>query len=357
VLGGAAGSLAGGDEGERRETRSVESFWLDRLVRKAGLPYPVPLAALSLIPFAVGLVTAAGTGDLSLFLSEPRWILMSLFGLLSGTAAIYAVRGFDSALCEARSLILLNDSDFGRLRGDLRRLITSNFYWLVVAGWMIFSFVHVLLLRQPTWWTRGALYHYPLLLDMCGLLTQSWNGCVLGGMFMFMVPLTLNLAYSRICRPGMFSDGVAAPAERKALSAFTRLITVNTLAAAVLSAVAIAIWAQIPSKYVVYLPLVGSAMMFLPAAIVPHWLFHQPLSRARQAKLEMVGQEIDRIGSEDAQPSIGDLVALHKLLREESRIEAVRTWLVDPVTIVELSLAASTHYLVSFVLGLLERRH
>jgi hypothetical protein len=339
-----------------RAVQMPDSFWLDRALGKTRPPYPATFAVLNLLLYTVGLATAAVAGNLGLFLAEPRWILINLFGFVNGTAITYAVRGFDSALSNARSLSTLTDDDFQQMRVKLSRLMTSKFYWLLVAGWLLFSFTHIVLLRQPAWWTRDG-YNLPLVIDVLGFLIQGWNGCVLGGMFMFIVPIGLNLAYWRICRPGFFRPEVATPAGTKALSSFARLITGCTLAAVILSALAISIWAQIPSRYVVYIPLVGSAFMFLPTAIIPHYLFHGAVSRARKQRLEAIAAEIQALGTDQGEPSIRDLVALHKLLREEIKTEKGRNWLVDVRTAIELLLVAVVHYLMSVVLRLLHIGH
>lgn len=335
----------------------MSDFWLDRLTRKTSLPYPAFFAVVSLVLYGVGLALAATTGNVRPLLSEPGWILVSLFGFVNGTAVLYAVRGFGSAMQRASWLTGLDDDEFHRARERLGGLATSDLHWIFVAGWFLFSITHVLILGQPSWWSRSGSYNYPLLIDAYGLVAQGWNGCVLGGIFMFVVPIGLNLAYRGVCQEGFLGQKAAAAEGTEALSGFTRLITVNTLSAAVLSALAIGLWARIPSRYVVYIPIVGSAFMLLPTAIIPHYLFHGLLSRARQAKLNGLDCEVETVLGETSEASLSHIVALQRLFREERKAEKAKTWLVDPGTVAELVLAASAHGLVMVVLRLLHISH
>lgn len=324
----------------------LDNYWFDRLLRKIHLPYPATLAVVSVLLYGAGVALSVWTENLSQFLAEPGWIILSGFGLLSGTGAIYAIRQFDSALCDTKSLSRLRDDEFQRMKEKLSLMITSNLYWVVVVFWIVFSLSHVI--KGQSWWRSGVSYNHPLLIDLYGFLIQGWNGCLLGGMFLFTVPISLNFAYARICSLRYFGSEIATEEGVRDLSSFNRLITVNTLAAAVMSVLAIALWAKPAYRYV---PLFGSAFMFLPTAIIPHYLFHTVLSTARREKLDAIAKDIDMIAPERREPSIGDLITLHKLLREEARAEKVKTWLVDLSTVVELFLAVLVPQLISFVLA------
>ncbi len=324
-----------------------EGFWLVRFLGKTRLRYPTALAAITILLYGAGVALCAATGNTAQFLHEARWIVLSAFGWLNGVAVVYALKNFDAASVKAKSFSALGDGEFRRTRADISRLVTHPAYWAIVALWTLLSLYH--LIGERCWWQLGASYHQPLAVDIYGFVAQVWNGCVLGGMFVYIVPIGLNLAYAKVCSLKYFRSEIATEKGIRALSGFKRLITVNTLAAAVMSVLAIAIWAQATSPYI---PLAGSAFMFLPTAIVPHALFRRVLSKARRERLDALGEQIGGIASEGSEASLGSLIALHKLLREEAMTERLRPWLVDVSAAAQLLLAALVSQIVSLLIGM-----
>lgn len=93
-------------------------FWFDRFLKRARLPYPVTLAVISALLYGAGVALSACTANLTPFLGD-RWIILSILGVVFGTAVTYPVRGFSSAIRDTRSLSRLTDHEFDDMGNEL----------------------------------------------------------------------------------------------------------------------------------------------------------------------------------------------------------------------------------------------
>ena len=316
---------------------------LKYLISRSGLPYPLFFAIICAVSYFSGIFLALSIGDVGLFLLDHGFILLCLFGYVSGTFTMLLVDTLNASLTDVEEYAEAGSIEWGDFKRRVEEKVLRNrAYWLVFLFWMTYSFYSIFVSRV-TWWRQD--YTGQLLMDVYGYLMQGLNGCFLGGIFMTLVSLTLNLAYREILSHRVFSSEIVMPRGKRRLSRFKKLVLIETFAAAVASALAISIW----SKAAPYTPIIGSLIMVLPTAVYPHYIFYRILSEAREEKLSLVESRIEEL-PEGREADIGSLVLLGKLSIELGRVERAKPWLVDLKALLQLIGAAATSQILGLVL-------
>jgi len=157
----------------------------------------------------------------------------------------------------------------------------------------------------------------------------------------------MNLAYWELCSKIGFNDKALTISGKKFFSGFRKLITANTMAAAVSSGLAMGIW----GRYILFVPLIGSLLMFLPTAIVPHFLLHKGLSKVKDDELRKIELNIEEMeGLKKA--TMNDLFQLQNLLGKEERIRNAKTWIIDLSFLGKLVLSTLVTQAIAFIISL-----
>ena len=304
-------------------------FWIEKLFLKDR--YPLFFALLSIALYLTCLLISYLLNDLTVYLSNPGWILMNIFGYITIVLTLFIIKNFNKSLAYVRKYTVLDDEKWKDFRARIKKEIFRKTYLIIFAFWMIYSFCHVFVYNLDGWWEVYSKYNSPFIFDVLGYLIQGLNGCLFGGIYMAFIPINLNLAYRKMYKCDIFKPEIASSKGIKNLSKFKKLILIETFSAALMSALAITIW----SKITLYAPIIGSLIMFIPTAVIPHYTFFRILSRAKDSRLDLIDSKIKEIPDKDA-ASISDLILLNKLIRIEKRIKDIKPWLVDIKSIFQL---------------------
>ncbi len=104
-------------------------------------------------------------------------------------------------------------------------------------------------------------------------------------------------------------------------------------------------------RYILFVPLIGSLLMFLPTAIVPHFLLHKGLSKVKDDELRKIELNIEEMeGLKKA--TINDLFQLQNLLGKEERIRNAKTWIIDLSFLGKLVLSTLVTQAIAFIISL-----
>jgi len=206
----------------------------------------------------------------------------------------------ESSLDTIEDYIVLRKEEWQEFKKKVLDKASSKLFLIVFTFWMTYSFYHIFILNG-VWWKTN--YNSQLIINIYGYLAQGINGCLLGGIFMTLVSIDLNRAIRTLHKHKVFSKEIITEKGKKKLSGFKKLILTATIAAAIVSAIAISIW----SPLILYTPIIGSLIMILPTAVYPHYIFYKILSKAKEEKIETLEEDIKNIPSSD-KATIGDLI-------------------------------------------------
>jgi len=316
-------------------------FWLENLVAKSRLHYPVFFIILNGALYLIGYAVAFITGNMEPYLSQPRWILMAVFGSLNGTAVLFSLGLFRRSLVSIRPLLKLEDEAWNSLQQDLLKRLVFPIYWIPVVFWLFFSGYHAFVLGSG-WWTIGTCYAQPQLIAAYGYLYQGIAGCLLGGMLMGILPINLNLALWKLASQKGFSENIITRKGKSSFKAMKSLVILNTAMLVVSTGIAMSLWIEVLAPA----PIIGSLAELIPTAVIPHYLFHGLLVQAKDRKLRDIEQDIAKTLKMGIEASIRDLIRFEASLREEEQITPETTWLVDLHAVFELLAVTFLHVII-----------
>jgi len=316
-------------------------FWLENVVIKSKLPYPIFFVALNAALYLGGLAIAAATGNVQPYFAQPRWVIMAVFGTFNGIAIFLVLRLFRRSLASVKPLLMMEPDAWTASQQDLLKQVTYPVYWIPVAFWLAFSFYHSFILGSG-WWTIGTVYEQPRIVAAYGYIYQGIAGCLLGGMLMGMLPINLNLAFWKLSSPRMYSDNCVTRKGKSCFRSLKNLIILNTATLVVSTGIAMSLWMEV----LPLAPVVGSFAELIPAAVLPNYLFHNLLARSKDKKLgELEGDLADVSGIKE-NASIRDLIRFEVLSREEEKTRHETTWLVDLHAVIELMAVSLVHVII-----------
>lgn len=113
-------------------------FWLEKVVCRSGFPYPIFFGLITLIVYLLGIPFMIATANLQFFLSEPRWVLIVLFGAIFGIQVIFVYRRFSDSLNEIKHLFESEDK-FQKTKDKLMGRLTNKVYWIIVVFWIVMN--------------------------------------------------------------------------------------------------------------------------------------------------------------------------------------------------------------------------
>lgn len=325
-------------------------MWLDRFVSRLRIPYPVSFGLMALFLYLLGFPFMLATGNLQSFLSEPRWVLIALFGALNGILVVFVFRKFSNALDGIQYLIDAG-GNFTEIKRKLLGHLTRRIYWVIVVFWLVLNFV-----ESPSsmrWWW---FYNQPGVITVYELI-ETLPCCVLGGIFMYMIPIGLNLAYRDLCLHTPFKKGEIRSEWLKPFKNFRWLITLTMFGAVVYALFPPNIWGTSPepaaaAHWVVFIPYTGIAIVLISAILLPHYFFHRLFSKTKKGLLGDIEVMNSQATTHD------DKTVLNRILflLEKGEVEKLKTWLLDVKTVGEIAAVVLIHVALVEALSMLMHR-
>lgn len=310
-------------------------FWLDTLARKARIPYPFFFTLIGLALYLLGIPVMIVTDNLVSFLFQSNWVFLAVIGALSGIFVVFIYRKFLNALDKIKQLVS-SEEEFEELKSQAIHRLTHWVQWVPVLFWIA---VNLLIFIIPA----GGIYEFygsynQLLLVAIYYQIAALPSNIFGGVFMYVIPFGLTLAYREICVNTAFSKEQMLLEWMAPFGGFRNLITLALLVTGIYAVVALVTYTSAPLIF----PYTSIALIIVPTLIFPHHYFHDLFSKIRSTQLRSIRQELLSVPINEEQHSSHRRL----LLLEEARIERKKTWLIDIVTIVEILIVASMHVLL-----------
>ncbi len=317
-------------------------FWLDVLPRRLRVPYPVFFGLVALVIYLLGIPVMIVTGNLTRFLAEPRWILLAVYGAFSAITVVFVYREFLGSLDRIVQLVS-SEEEFQGLQSRTVRRLTHWVYWSIVLFWIMLNLLVFFAPAGIVWTWYGSYDQLPVVTLFYQIAMLPAN--VFGGVFTYVIPVGLTLAYREICVNTSFNQSRLLSEWTSSFGGFRNLITLGLLVAGINAVLTLLIWTGAPPIFSY-----GSiVVVVVPTLIFPHYYFHVLFSQARRNQLVDVRQELIEVPIDWKKDSLRRVL----LLLEEARIERKKTWLIDIVTMTEILIVALTHVLLVETITLL----
>ena len=317
-------------------------FWLDTLVRKARIPFPAFFGLIALALYLLGIPVMIGTGNLERYLVQLNWAFLAVIGAVSGIVVVFVYRRFMDALEKIKPLVS-SEEEFKRLKRRAMHRLTHWVQWVPAVFWIVVNLLDFVYPAGAVWDFYGSYDQFFLVTIFYQIAAFPPN--VLGGIFMYVIPFGLTLAYREICVNTAFSQDQMLSEWMGPFSGIRNLITLALLVSGIYAILGILTYSAAPPVF-----LYGSILLIVvPTLMFPHYYFHVLFSRGRSTQLSNIRQELLSVPIDKEQQSSRRML----LLLEEARIERKKTWLIDIVTIVEILIVALMHVLLVEILTML----
>jgi len=295
------------------------------------------------IVYAIGLLISAVTGDFSKFITDYPWVCLAI-AITMATLGIRLAEIHGRSTIAIRSALNITDEEFRKLlEANIRRLGSGR---NVVFG---LAFLPALFwaLTQRLWW-RG--YTQPAVFDIYYLTILSIILLTYAG-FMFSAAVSCNQNVYMICertptnREYLLNEGL--PILKRCWGGLILRSSMLALVMSTLTNAPILLY----SGSVGLLANLGMALALTTLIfVVPHYMFHRLLERAKEETLTDVSEKLKRLGTAE-QPSKGDAWDLNSvktmldkiyLTQYEIALRTRRTWLADLEMVVGLLAVVSS---------------
>lgn len=288
---------------------------------------------MGLFLYLLGIPFMIASGNLTQFLSEPRWIIVSAFGALNGILIIFVFRTFSESLLRIRHLI-----DYGDYHGVNDRLLgrlTSRVSWLFVAFWLALNFIESP--QHMRWWWFYNQANFVTAYESI----ETLPCCILGGIFMYMIPVGLSLAYRELCLKTAFKRDLLLSEWMKPFKGFRRLISLTMFGAVVYAVFPPIIWgftanSTDATNWSLFIPYTSIAIVLVSAVLLPHYFFHRLFSNVKEDRLEELEKEITQTSADTDKGILRRIL----LLFEKGEVEKLETWLLDVEVLGEVIVVA-----------------
>ena len=313
-------------------------FWLDEIIRKSGIPYPLFFGLMALLLYLLGIPFMIATNNLQFFISDPMWGVVAIFGALNGILVVFVFRKFSDAISGIEHL--MSSDDDHKISDRLLGYLNNKVYWIVVFFWLALNFIESP--RLMRWWW---FYNNPHLITIYELI-ETLPCCIIGGIFMYMIPVGLTLAYRDLCMKVPIRKDALVSEWMNPFEDFRNLITLTMFGAAIYAVFPPSIWGSTGPTSIIYwsvfVPYTGTAIVLIAAILLPHYYFHRFFANIKKTVLYDLGKELQKY-------SMKDDVNINKrilILLEKGEADRLKTWLVDVKTIGEILVVAVMHVLV-----------
>lgn len=315
---------------------------MDGVVRKSGIPYPMFFGLMALSLYLLGIPFMIASNNLRFFLTDPMWVIVAIFGALNGILVVFVYRKFSDSLSRIEHLMISEDNY--RVRDRLLGYLTNKVYWIVVFFWLGLNFIESP--RGMRWWW---FYNRPLLITAYELI-ETLPCCIIGGIFMYMIPVGLTLAYRDLCLKVPFKKDALVSEWMNPFEDFGHLITLTMFGAAVYAVFPPSIWGSssppLVAHWSIFIPYTGTAIVLVSAILLPHYYFHRLFSNEKKTVLDDFRMKLHKYSMKDDE----DINKRILLLLEKGEAEKLKTWLVDVEIVGEILVVALMHVLVVEVL-------
>ena len=321
----------------------MTGFWLNDLIRRLKVPYPIFFGLISVLLYLIGIPFMIATGNLQYFLSEPNWIYFAIYGMVSGISIIYIYRNFLDSLSEIKNLFY-SENEFLKIRAKLLGYLTHKIAWFFVTFWPLMTIRGLIIYQyELTWWSfYDQTFFVTLYYFIEGI--PVW---IFGGLFFYMIPFGLNLAYRELCLKTTFKDELLSAEWMESFTGFKKLITVTMVWAVINSLLIIIIWTPtFEQSPLIYLPYMSMIVILIPTIIYPHYSFHKLFSRMKTKFIKEIRRQLVKIPDQKKNDKISEIL----ILLRKSEIERMKTSLLDVKILAEVITVALLHVIIIEIL-------
>ena len=279
------------------------------------------------------------TDNFQPFLLDYRWVLTAIFGAYTGILIIFVLRNFSDSLNKIEHLI--DSGGFQKVKKKLLDHLTSKFYWIIVA---LFLFITTSIFNEAGQkWYWQSLYNETQLVSAY-YFVQNVPWCILYGIFMYMIPIGLNLAYRDLCLRTSFKKDILLSEWMEPFKGFRRFITLIMFGIVIYAVFPLYIWGATPDPSVEahwsnYVPYFNVTIILVSVVLFPHYYFHKLFSRAKSGLLKDLRRELLKISTQRENEKISKIL----LLLEKGDVEKMKTWLIDVKVLGEVLIVALMH--------------
>jgi len=311
---------------------------------------------IGIIIYIIGVLLSLFTGDLARFLRDYPWALFSIAIMIGAWANPYLYERHMNCTKSIRNIFSVSDKAFETLFEDNMRNLThprNLIFGLIFLPALLWA------LTQHLWW-QG--YNNSFIFDVYYLLVLAFIFITYAGL-MFGAAFSCNLNVYRLCEKIPIDyEYVVNKGQSLLRGLWGGLVGKSTAVALILSAltnVPIIIYSGGMS---LFLNLAIALVLTILIFIVPHYMFHRLLERAKEYMLSKVLSirrrlnldSIEDLGKGiDDQRNIGDMLELIYLTQYEGDLRSRSTWLVDLEVVVELLVIGSIHVIFMEILTML----
>ena len=311
---------------------------------------------IGIIIYIVGILISLFTGDLARFLSDYPWAFFSITIMIGAWANPYFYERHMECTKSVRHIFSVSDETFETIFEDNMRNLRSPrnlMFGLIFLPALLWA------LTQRLWWEG---YNNSFVFDVYYLFVLAFIFIHYASL-MFGAAISCNLNVYRLCEKIPINyEYVVNEGQSLLRSLWGGLVGKATAVALILSAltnVPIIIYSGGMS---LFLNLAIAMVLTILIFIVPHYMFHRLLERAKEEMLSKVlgikrrlgFNTIEDLGRDmDDKRSVDDMLDLIYLTQYEGDLRSRSTWLVDLEVVVELLVVGSIHVIFMEILTML----
>jgi hypothetical protein len=279
------------------------------------------------------------TGNLKFFLSEPKWIFLTIYGFVSGISVIFIFRRVQNSLTRIRHLIG-SEEKFLKVKDKLLGYLTHKVSWIFITFWPVMNIGR---LFMPTdrinwWWFYNQPFYSTVYYYIDGIFT--W---IFGGLFFYMIPFGLTLVYRELCLKTSFKEELLSSEWMEPFLSFRSLITLTMFIAVINALLGIIIWAPtMELTPFIFFPYASMIIILVPTILFPHYFFYKLFSRTKQRCLKELQKKITKIENSEKNDKISEIL----LLLRKNEVEKMKTWLFDMKILGEVIIVALMHVIL-----------
>ena len=308
-------------------------------------PFSIPWMGFLLI-YTIGVLLAFFTGNLERFLLDYPWACFTVVNMIGAWASPYFAKQHRRCTISIRNVFSVSDEKFeGILKNNISRLTSSR---NLLFG-LIFLPTLVWALTQRLWW-HG--YNSPIFFDLFYLLNLAFLFPLYAGL-MFGASFACNLNVYRLCNKIPIDYEYIMDEGHSILRRFWGgLVGKATAVALVMSALTNVPILLYSGGMSLYLNLSIALALTTLVFIVPHYMFHRMLEKAKDEILERtikLRKKLSLAGFQDLGRGLSDenradqMLDLIYLTQYEGNLMNRTTWLVDLEAVIELLIVGSLH--------------
>ena len=309
-----------------------------------------------IIIYVIGILISLYTRNLERFISDYPWACFTIVNMIGAWASPYFSEQHKRCTISIRKVFSVSDEKFEEiLKNNMSRLTSSR---NVLFG-LIFLPTLLWALTQRLWWQE---YNSPLFFDLYYLLNLAFMFPLYVGM-MFGASFGCNLNVYKLCNEIPIDYEYIMDEGHSILRRFWGgLVGKATAVALFMSALTNVPILLYSGSMSLYLNLSIALALTTLVFIVPHYMFHRMLEKAKEEMLHRttkLREKLSLASLEDLGKSLSDrnrtdrMLDLIFLTHYEGNLMNRHTWLVDLEAVIELLVVASVHVVFMEVLTLL----